>query len=414
MTEPYHVRRKRIYEALRAEGVFTWDWCYGEEYALATVQPVPEAWCEELHEATEALGAIFSRVIPVVQQADDELLRELGIPEAAMPAVRIAWDGLLPTVVGRFDFARTPDGWKMLEFNSDTPTGVVEAFYVNGRVVEALNEGTDPNEGMDRHIRQAFQRAVQVYEGSGRQTVRIAFSALGWHEEDAGTTRYLMNRSGLDARFVPLEDLRVEGDRLGSRLKGEWWPIDLWYRLHAMEILAEEKDEDGYPIGEHVLDMMRRRHLHTINPPGALIGQTKALQALIWNLYETDQFFTPDEHRMIGQYMLPTYLENRFLGQEPHVIKPVFGREGGAVLLCHADGKIAHRDREEAYWNQPMIYQRRVELDRVEVETLKGNRIGHRLWGSFLIGGQASAILCRVDGPITGNLAHFLPIAIKK
>ncbi|MDR6225593.1 glutathionylspermidine synthase family protein [Desmospora profundinema] len=412
MTEPYDIRRKRIYDSLREEGIFTWDECYGEEYALATVQPIPAAWKKELDRATEALGRVFSRVIPVVQQADDELLRELGIPAAAIPAVRIALDPLLPTVVGRFDFARTPEGWKMLEFNGDTPTGVVEAFYVNGRVVEALNAGSDPNEGADSQIWDAFQRAVQVYREDGRPIRSIVFSSLDWHEEDAGTTRYLMKRSGLNARFVPLEHLRVEGDRLGSRVEGHWKPIDLWYRLHALEILAEEADEDGYPTGAHVLDLIRRGRLSTINPPGALIGQTKALQALIWSLHETGQFFTPDEHRLIHQYLLPTYLENRFLGREPHVVKPVLGREGGAVLLCDADGWVTHRDQEAAYWNQPMVYQRRVELDQVEVETLEGRRIGNRLWGSFLVGGEASAILCRVDGPITGNLARFLPVAI--
>lgn len=411
--EPYDNRRKRIYEPLREEGVFTWDWFYGEEYALATVEKIPAQWKEELNMATEALGEVFSRVIPVVQRADDELLRELGIPDTAIKAVRVATDAILPTVVGRFDFARTPTGWKMLEFNSDTPTGVVEAFYVNGRVVQALNAGIDPNEGAEEHIRDAFQRAVQVYRDEGGDLRSIVFSALDWHEEDAGTTKYLLAHSQLDACFVPLEELRVERDRLGYWINGCWEPIDLWYRLHAMEILAGETDDDGYPTGAHVLDLIQRGRLATINPPAAFIGQTKALQALIWNLYETGQFFSPEEHRLIGQYCLPTYLENRFSGREPYVVKPVLGREGGAVLLCDAVGNVTHRDREIAYWEQPMVYQRRVELDRVEVETIKGRRSGHRLWGSFLLGGKASAILCRVGGPITGNLAHFLPIALE-
>ena len=55
------------------------------------------------------------------------------------------------TAIGRFDFAVTEQGIKMLEFNSDTPTGIVEAFYVNGHVCR-YHGAVNPNEGMDRMI----------------------------------------------------------------------------------------------------------------------------------------------------------------------------------------------------------------------------------------------------------------------
>jgi glutathionylspermidine synthase len=42
------------------------------------------------------------------------------------------------TVIGRFDFARMPQGLNLLDFNSDMPTGVVEAYLVNGKVCVAL------------------------------------------------------------------------------------------------------------------------------------------------------------------------------------------------------------------------------------------------------------------------------------
>jgi len=408
----YEERREEIYAPLRAEGIFTWDHLYGEEYALAGICPVSAAFRQELADAAAQLAAIFAKVVPVVQQAPVPLLTELGIPEAAQDAVRLP---VLPewvTVVGRFDFAATPAGLKMLELNSDTPTGIVEAFHVNGHVCRYFGLA-DPNEGMAEQLSRAFARIVQQYRQWGYPVEQIVFSALDWHEEDAGTTRYLLKQSGLTGRFVPLSDLRVYEDGLYVLRADGLEPIDVLYRLHALEKLAEETDTDGYPTGAHVLRLVAERKLALINPPSAFVAQTKALQALIWSLHEAGEFFTEAEHAIIERYMLPTYFENRFQGRAPYVTKPIFGREGGGVVLHEADGTIDEQDREEHYWEQPMIYQQRVELPEVEVETMKGKARGRLLWGTFLIGGEASAIVARVGGRITNNLSWYLPTGIQ-
>jgi glutathionylspermidine synthase len=258
---------------------------------------------------------------------------------------------------------------------------------------------------------------VQRYAELGYPSEEIYFSALDWHEEDAGTTKYLLQQSGLEAQFVPLADLRLDEDSLAAlKTDGEAWDlhrIDVLYRLHAFEKLAEECDEEGFPTGAHILDLIARRRLAVVNPPQGFLAQTKALQALIWNLHEAGEFFTEAEQAAIARYMLPTYLENRFIGQSGYVTKPIFGREGGGVVLCDASGVAEEQDHEAFYWEQPMIYQRRVELQPITVQTLRGTYEGHLLWGSFLIDGHASALVARVGGRITGNLSYFLPVGVK-
>ncbi|MFD2170361.1 glutathionylspermidine synthase family protein [Tumebacillus lipolyticus] len=408
----YEVRREQIYSRLKEEGTFTWDWMYGEEYALADLHRISPAFRQEIAEATERLGAIFTKMVQVIQQGADELLAELGIPEAAWRAVRLEMPVPHATVVGRFDFAPTAQGLKMLELNADTPTGIVEAFYANGKVCEHYG-AQDPNEGMVEQLTRAFQGVTSAYAEQGLPCEQIWFSALDWHEEDAGTTRYLLAASGLPGRFVALADLRVNEDRLYALDGEEMVPVDVLYRLHALEKLVEDRDVDGYPTGEHLLSLIADRQVAIINPPSGFLAQTKALQALIWSLHETGQFFTAEEHELIERYIIPTYLENRFLGQKPHVAKPIFGREGGAVTLYAADGTPIEQDGEEFYWEQPMIYQELVELEQVEVETLQGAYRGHLLYGSFWIGGEASAVWARAGGRITGNLSYFLPVAIE-
>jgi glutathionylspermidine synthase len=409
----YEENRERLYAPLRAEGTFTWDSMYGQEYALATVHPIASSFRREIAEATEKLGAIFARTVQVVQHASDDLLMELGIPREAWDSVRFPVAEHLPTLIGRFDFAKTSDGLKMLEFNSDTPTGIVEAFYVNGRVCEYFGL-ENPNRGMDRHLTEAFRECLKAYRDLGFSVERIAFSALDWHEEDAGTTRYLLRQSGLNAQFVPLASLSVRGNSLYASLPGEGYqPIDVLYRLHAIEILAKDTDDDGYPTGAHLLSLIPKRKLALLNPARALLSQTKALQALIWYLYETGTFFEEEERETIARYMLPTYLENRFHGKSAYVRKPIFGREGGAVSLYDRSGKLIARDKEGLYWDQPMVYQQWAELEPIEVETQTGEFRGKLLWGSFMVNGKASAILARVDHKITSNLSYFLPVGLE-
>lgn len=412
MTDGYNIRREGIYEPLRREGSFTWDWMYGQEYALATLHTITKQDQEKLQHATEELGKIFARTMAAVQTGDAALLLELSIPAAAIAAVCVPFVPEIPTLIGRFDFARTPDGWKLLEFNSDTPGGVVEAFYVNGKVC-AYYGGRNPNAGLEADLTAAFRHAIAHYQQAGYKTDNVFFSALDWHAEDAGTARYLLRCSGLAARFVPLQELRVYDDALYAKIDDRLEPVDVLYRLHPLGIMAEEQDPDGYPTGAHILDLAARKKLALINPPSALISQTKALQALIWNLYERETFFTEQEQAIIAAYMLPTYFENRFINNQSYVTKPVFGREGGAVTIHEQDGSIIERDRENRYWEQALVYQRYVALEQLHVETGEGVYPGHVIWGVFLIDGKASAVSARVGGLITDDLAYFLPLELE-
>jgi glutathionylspermidine synthase len=405
----YEMKRENLYGPMR--NLFTWDFMYGSEYALADIHIIPKNFCEEIRLATEKLGKVFAKTVFYVQNCPDQIFEVLGIPKEAYQAIRTAVFLDTATTIGRFDFARTQDGLKMLEFNADTPTSIVEAFFVNNEACQFFGVN-NPNYSLDLNIETAFFKTIKQYQKLGYPTETIVFSALGWHDEDRITVEFLLQKSGLKGKFVALEDLRVYEDRLCYWEDGPK-PIDVWYRLHALEKLAEEKDSDGYSTGAHVLELVAHKKLALINPPSAFIAQTKALQALIWNLHEIEEFYTAQEHETISKYMLPTYLENKFLGVHSYVVKPVYGREGGAVSIFSSEGTLITSDKEEAYWDQPMIYQQTAELEKIEVTTLKGPYTGRGLWGSFLIGGHASGICLRVGELITGNLSFYLPIGIE-
>lgn len=412
----YQQQRQKIYQGIREEGIFDWDLFPKEEYALASVYQLTPTLQKEIRFATEALGAIFHKTIEVVSCGADELLEELGIPKETWGTIRLRLPYHPATAIGRFDFANTPNGLKVLEFNSDTPTSLVEAFYVNGKVCDFFGL-EDPNEGESKKITEAFQELISVYTKLGYAMDHIVFSSLGWHREDAGTTKYLLQQSGLPGRFVPIDQLALHPEtetlHAWNLEKNGYEQIDIWYRLHALEYLAKDQTSDGFPFGSKVLDTIANRKLGIINPPSAFLAQTKALQALIWSLSEQGDFYLPEEREIIRTYLLPTYLENCFSSRKVSFVqKPFFGREGGAVAIFGADGELLAKDNGKLYWQQQMVYQEAVELEAISTMTLQGEYHGRVLWGSFLINGQASAIVTRVGGAITGNESYFLPISM--
>jgi glutathionylspermidine synthase len=196
----------------------------------------------------------------------------------------------------------------------------------------------------------------------------------------------------------------------GLYVQGLEEPIDILFRFHALEILATEKNQSGYPIGAKLLQLIAQKKVAIINPSSGFISQSKAIQALIWNLHEQNIFYTAEEHDIIETYMLPTYLENVFTSKKPYVRKPIFGRNGGAITLYDKDDTIIAKDDGQAYWDQTMVYQEKVALEQVEVESLTGPYKGWLLWGCFLIGGKASAITTRISNQITGDSSRFLPV----
>jgi glutathionylspermidine synthase len=408
----YEERRNSIYKPLRDEGTFTWDFMYGTEYALADIHLITSAELRQLQEATGRLAHIFQKCVPVLQDAEDSFLLAMGIPAEALQAVRVKLPLEFASAYGAFDLAWTADGIKLIEFNADTPSLFVEAYHVNTHVCRHFGVG-NPNEGYEHHFEQAFRRMIECYKELNYETEHVVFSSLDWHDEDAATTRYLLQQSGLNGRFVPLADLRVYEDNLYF-LDGDYLsPVHIMFRHHALEKMAVETEQDGYPTGAHVLDLIARGKVGIINPPSAFLCQTKALLALIWNLHESGGFFTDEEHEWIAEYMLPAYFENRFIGDSAYVKKPIYGREGGAVTLYEADGTIAEQDSSDEYRDQPMIYQKRIELPTINVQTLNGPYTGHALWRSFVIGGTPSAVLIRLGNRITGNESFYLPVGLK-
>src|SRR5271170_1254895 len=97
-----------------ADGSPYWDESAYWEFSSAEIDRL-EAATAEIQRLALAAGDVI---------LDQNRLSQMGIPAAAGPAIRAAWNSEPPALYGRLDLAYDGTSIKLLEYNADTPTGL--------------------------------------------------------------------------------------------------------------------------------------------------------------------------------------------------------------------------------------------------------------------------------------------------
>ncbi|MFP7299181.1 glutathionylspermidine synthase family protein [Neobacillus niacini] len=388
-----------------------WSNLYDSEYSLFHCFSITGQTHTLLREATERMGRVFFKMAGLLRSLDDQHLMELGFPAASLPFLRMKT--LFPeSVISRFDFAVTSNGVKMLEFNADTPTFIVECFKINGEACSEFGY-RNPNENQEKLLASGITKAV-LESIKGCDAPNVVFTAHPDHMEDWNTTQYLSRLCDVPNQILPISDLRLSDSAL---LDANGVPIDVLYRqTYPLEHLLEDRDpHTGDLVGVELLQLVKDRKLSLVNPVSAFLLQPKSIQCLIWGLREQDEVFTREEQEWIKTYMLPTFLEaDSFVDKQAYVQKPSFGREGDTITIWEHQTKVDVQNSFQTYKNELPVYQSYVPLPVVSLQTEKGLEELSIVFGSFLIAGKPGSIGIRAGGKITGNESYFLPVGIKK
>lgn len=381
-----------------------WPNLYGEEYALYDVYELTKKQITAIQLATERAGQIFFKTAQLLRNVDDETLLEMGYPAETLAFLRLKTTNT-ETVIARFDFIEHNGIYKCIELNADTPTFIKELFFVNERICHHFNK-SNPNTQMEERLKRVVQANIP-------QQAHVVFTAHDAHIEDYYTALYLMQFVP-GAKFTPLNQLQI---RRGVGLYDEnSQRIDVLYRqTFPIENALQDVDAAGNPIGRWLLELVEQQLVTIINPPSAFLLQNKAVQAIIWGLYEERHaFFTAQEHEWIATYFLPTYLDEGILRSKgiPYVKKPVFGREGDTVEIYNAKGQLQIADCHTSYKQYTNIYQQYISQPKATFQSEKGVQTGEVLIGSFLLNGRAGAVGVRVGGMITDNLSYYWPVVV--
>ncbi|WP_051286825.1 glutathionylspermidine synthase family protein [Paenibacillus taiwanensis] len=436
--------------------VVPYVWMHNEPYCMTEAILYDKTEVMELRQASEHVHQVFERVLRFVQHElpDITLVQQLGIPAQLVEAARQAEP---ISGISRQDWIKGPQGWKCIENNADTPTGIPEAAYLAEQFIHESNmlwerKGEkqrllNPSDTLSSQLQHTLVKMLQYYREQGYSGT-IVFSAYRDHAEDRANTLYLLKlvqQAGWEAEFCALEDLRVVP---GEGLYANNHKVGIWYRLYPLEYLMTDESEDGFPIGRAVLALSASKLLAILNPLQSILLQSKAMMALIWAIHEhhdelsstmSAPILTSGEREIIKRYIPPTYLnpEPFKATGRPYVAKSIWGREGKGTTIYDTNGVCeegmnepvtkekekqpfipSEADMEDAddqryYAAQPKIYQAYVPMEAVHMASTGNQLSGYLLTGVYVPGGTYGGLLPRVGGRITGDLARFCPAAIQ-
>lgn len=310
---------------------------------------------------------------------DNRLYARFGIPEYCWPLIEAAWNREPPTLNhGRFDLAYDGKGPpKLLEFNCDTPTALLEAAVIQWAWKEEQFPDLDQfNSLHDKLV--AKWRDITPFLVPGAP---VHFShAAETSGEDAVTTAYLMDtarEAGLMAQRIVVNDIGWDGRRFLD-LDGQ--EIRTLHHLYPWEWLVNE------PFGRNLINTQDRTLW--IEPIWKMMWSNKAILPILWDLF-------PRHPNLLWA------TRDQPAGTS-YAVKPILSREGANVRLVRDGVEIAASDG--AYSDAPVIYQGLAELP-----DFNGQR---PVVGSWVVDGEPAGMGIREDGLITGNLARFVPHVI--
>jgi glutathionylspermidine synthase len=310
---------------------------------------------------------------------------EVGIPPAFRDFVARSWEVDEHTIYGRFDFsfdgARPP---KLLEYNADTPTALLEAAVIQWFWSKALLE---PLSAADRarfdQFNSIHERLIEAWGRVGRELGRsVAFAALADSVEDVMTVAYLRDtaiQAGIKAQPIAVKDIGWDARRRVFTDPRER-PIEILFKLYPWEWMLRE------PFGQFLPQGPTR----WLEPPWKMVLSSKGILPILYELF-------PD-----CPYLLAA-------GFEPfgdsYVSKPIHSREGANVAIVQGGRTVAETGGE--YGDGPRIYQ--------ETHPLPSFGGRYPVVGSWIVNGHACGMGIREDdGPITRNTSRFLPHLFRK
>jgi len=261
----------------------------------------------------------------------NNLFDALDIPPHLVESIKKSWiDERDNHLYGRFDLSGGIDGEdiKLIEFNADTPTLLLESAVVQWMQLE-FNEFEEKKQ---------FNR---IYEAIGKSFLKIAgsdkalfskflFSSVESSSEEINTVKLLESMakdSGLLTKFSYLEEISFDAQTILDENENSF---DFWFKLYPWEEM-----ESFEPTLQTKL----------LNPAFTLLYQSKGMLAILYKLFPKS----------------PYLLETSFLPlTQKYVKKQMFGREGANIDIVE-DGRVV-RTTDGIYDAYKSIYQEYVSF----------------------------------------------------
>jgi glutathionylspermidine synthase len=328
---------------------------------------------DELEAATEELQRLCLKAGQFI--IDHDRFELFHIPQAVRQHIRDAWEKEPPSIYGRFDLMYNGNGPpKLLEYNANTPTSLLEAAVIQWYWLEDAMKGKDQFNSIHEKLIAKWKDLQPYLKGE-----RLYFTSMG-NAEDVTTISYLRDtaeQAGISTDALLIREIGWN-DRAREFRDGGERRIDSIFSLYPWEWPL--KDFAG-PLLEVLPSTV------WIEPIWKMMWSNKALLAILWEMFP--------KH--------PNLLEAHLDG--PHsmyefVKKPLFGREGANITMHTLNWESS---TDGPYGEEGYVWQALAPR-----ATFDGKQ---PVLGSWYVTDQGAAGIGvrESDGPITDNLSRFVP-----
>jgi glutathionylspermidine synthase len=356
-----------------------WDESAYWEFSAAEINRLEAATAEIQRLALAAGDSILER----------DLLEKMHIPATAAARIRETWKSEPPALYGRLDLAYDGRQIKLLEYNGDTPTGLVEAAVAQWYWLEERFPKADQFNSLHEML-VAKWKDLEPYVSQP-----VYFSHDGG-EEDAMTTTYLRDTA---------QQARLKTEALAMRQIG--WehatnrfvdinrqPIRTLFKLYPWEWLLQDD------FAGHALDTMNSIEqkpapgkVQWIEPIWKMLWSNKALLAILWELNPNHEL------------LLPAFLDGP-RNLQNYVRKPLVGREGAGITVfrnwVEAESAKGANPMDAKAASGNCVYQALAPMAQADGKTA--------VFGSWLVDGEPAGMGIREsEGLITTNTSRFVP-----
>jgi glutathionylspermidine synthase len=345
------------------EGQTYWDESAYYSFSSTEIDEL-EAATEELHDmCIKAAEHVITH-----RQYD-----RLAIPPQAVPLIERSWENDEPSIYGRFDLAY--DGHsppRMLEYNADTPTALLEASVIQWFWLKECFPDAD-------QFNSIHEKLIEGWKGLKQQVDEpLYFACVKNAPEDLGNLEYLRDtaiQAGLKTEPVFVEDLGFDTLN-GHYVDTNDIVVSRIFKLYPWEWLMNEFFSRYLELSGLVL----------IEPAWKMILSNKGILPLLWELNPRH----------------PNLLEASFDSKhfrDNYVSKPLLSREGGNISI-YRNGTA--EEFEGTYGGKGMVFQ-----ELAKIPCFSGN---YPVIGSWVINGEPAGIGIREDTSlVTTNASRFVP-----
>ncbi|ASM55071.1 glutathionylspermidine amidase/synthetase [Pseudoalteromonas nigrifaciens] len=359
---------------------------------------------QAIEHATNELHSLFMHATDYVLQ-HPELLKKFNLPEVVLNKIRQSWDNRLNQLItSRFDFALTPAGLKVYEYNCDSASCYMESGKVQGKWAKhfGVKAGIDAGQDLFKDLVKAWRKSevkglVHILQDDDPEE---HYHALFMKETITAAGFECKIIIGLNTLSWDVFGNIIDAD--GNKLNYVW---KTWSWETALEQIRDECEADQaqnnnfesqWQAGAtpRLADVLLRKNVMVFEPLWTLIPSNKAILPVLWSLFPNHK------------YLLNTAFElSNELLQTGYVVKPIVGRCGANIQLVDQQQQTIEETAGH-FASQEQIYQQLFALPKVDdyfvqicsfTTAGKYSGAGVRVDKSMIINGHSDCMALRIE-----------------